>query len=65
MLPHEERVVTEKNELDDKIEKLSKFIKGPTFENLENFQKQCLNKQLNIMQSYSDVLTERISHFKE
>lgn len=64
MLPHQERVILEKKELDDKIDKLSKFIYiNNAFDDLEKVEKESLIKQLNVMKEYSSVLQERIWRF--
>lgn len=64
LAPHQERVVNEKHELDEKREKLSEFLKGNLFKTLEGAEKRRLQRQLRIMNSYSQVLTERIWNFK-
>lgn len=63
MLAHEERVVVEQNELNDKISKLSEFIKSDFFSTLDTENKNLLTEQLEIMQKYSDVLIKRINLF--
>jgi hypothetical protein len=63
MLAHEERVVQEKQELDDKIEKLSSFLLGQVFENLPDAEQERLDRQIVIMKDYSAVLGERIASF--
>ena len=66
MQPHQQRVVTEKQELDDKAEKLSAFIgSSPLFENLDSEEQERLKKQNDIMWQYSDILKERIAAFKQ
>lgn len=64
MLPHQERVILEKKELDDKIDKLSKFIcTSNAFVDLDKIERDSLMKQWNIMREYSSVLEERIMRF--
>jgi hypothetical protein len=63
--PHQQRVVTEKKELDEKIDKLSVFIKGDIYKNLPGAEQMRLNIQLQAMNGYSNVLGERINAFKE
>ncbi len=65
MQEHEKRVVEEKKELDDKRVKLNLFIKTDLFNNLQGMDKELLRKQLNIMDQYSDLLSERIRRFPE
>lgn len=67
MKAHEERVVVEKKELDDKIEKLGNFILGlddnRIFETLPEGEQSRLRIQLQLMGAYSTVLGERIAAF--
>lgn len=64
MHPHQERVVAEKKELDEKLEKLSNFIfKGDLFGTLDNKEQDRLRRQYTFMHGYSDVLGERITAF--
>lgn len=63
MEPHQERVVKEKSELDEKIGKLVPFLKTSIFAGLPEEEKDRLGRQLGIMQQYSDILNERISAF--
>ena len=61
MKSFEQRVIDEKNDLDDKIEKLSVFIMtSGTFIILDNDEQENLKLQLNIMSSYSLVLNNRM-----
>ena len=64
--PHQERVITEKKELDDKLEKLLAFIdggKGTMYKSLVDEERQRLTTQARIMKEYSDVLADRIAAF--
>lgn len=65
--PHQQRVVDERNELNEKITKLHAFIQDPNpnsiFKNLEEVDQNLLNKQVQLMMNYSDVLLERINRF--
>jgi len=63
MQPHQERVVTEKSELDEKLTKLNAFIGGKTYEALPEAERIRLARQANIMHEYSFVLAERIAAF--
>lgn len=67
MQPHQERVVAEKKELDEKLEKLLTFIdagKGPIFSTLITEERQRLTTQARIMKEYSDILADRINAFQ-
>ena len=61
--PHQQRVVDEKAELDDRRSKLAAFLYTGTFEALAAAERERLEKQLRLMTSYSDVLAERIKAF--
>jgi hypothetical protein len=63
MLPHQQRVVDEKIDLDAKIEKLMTFLTTSVFDGLDNGEKSRLRIQLDAMGTYSTVLGERIAHF--
>ena len=64
-LPHQQRVLTEKEELDEKIEKLYEFVVSDKFTSVvKNVQEQILLfQQLTAMQSYSKILKARIQFF--
>lgn len=61
--PHQQRVVDEKRELDEKREKLGAFKHTPVFEKLPRQEQERLNTQAHIMTMYSAVLGERIAAF--
>lgn len=63
MKPHQERVVAEKAELDGKRERLTSFIGGPTYRTLDATEQSRLNRQLEAMTLYSNILDERIGAF--
>jgi hypothetical protein len=63
MKPHQERVVTEKSELDEKRQKLTAFIGGEIYRGLDPVEQSRLNRQLEAMTLYSNVLGERIAAF--
>ena len=64
MKPYQERVVIEKKELDEKLEKLEAFFQTETFEKLDDQEKWRLAKQRTAMGQYSMVLSERINAFQ-
>jgi len=64
MQPHQERVLIEKAELDDKCLKLNSFINGETYKTLNSIEQSLLTKQLAAMTAYSEILEERITTFK-
>ncbi|WP_051247252.1 crAss001_48 related protein [Thermomonas fusca] len=61
--PHQQRVVAEKKELDDKREKLGAFKNTDMFASLPWQEQERLNTQAHIMTMYSAVLGERIAAF--
>jgi hypothetical protein len=61
--PHQQRVVDEKVELDDKRVKLTAFFSTPTFAALPADEKERLEAQEHFMAGYSNVLAHRIAHF--
>jgi hypothetical protein len=62
--PHQERVVTEKKELDEKIDKLKAFImESPIFQKLPDAERGRLKHQYDVMVEYSLCLGARIEAF--
>lgn len=60
-----ERVELEKKELDEKIEKLEKFINGEGFLKINQKQKTLLKNQLQTMTVYSTILELRLQNLEE
>lgn len=65
MQPHQQRVVDEKRDLDEKREKLGQFKNTDLFASLPWQEQERLNTQAHIMTMYSAVLGERIAAFSE
>lgn len=65
MKPHQQRVVEEKAELDDKLGKLQKFIQGDVFSTIDPFEQVNLRDQSRIMAEYSRILGVRIANFRD
>ena len=64
MLPHQQRVVDEKNELDVKAKALSNFIGlNPAFESIDPEEQERMKEQCEIMWQYSEILGKRIAAF--
>jgi hypothetical protein len=61
--PHQQRVLDEKAELDDRSTKLQAFFSNPIFSGLPADEQDRLQKQAIAMQAYSEVLGERIAAF--
>lgn len=56
-----DRLITERNELDQRIKSLDFFIKlSPRYKTLPSSQKSLLVDQLSIMRKYLDILNKRI-----
>ena len=66
LAPHQQRVVQEKEELDEKLSKLSAFIDSPNFTITVKDENEIerLVCQEEIMKDYSEILSERIAAFK-
>lgn len=64
MQPHQQRVVDEKKELDDKLNKLKAFIEAnPIFKALPEDERGRLGRQFDVMAEYSSILSQRIVAF--
>lgn len=63
-LPHEQRVMDEKVELDTKLEALHNFAASDVFPKLSLAEQARLLKQLHVMEDYSSVLNDRIEAFQ-
>jgi hypothetical protein len=61
MSTFKDRLLTEKQELNEKISKLSAFITGPNFATVDTIQQSLLRIQLSAMITYADCLEERIT----
>jgi dUTP pyrophosphatase len=63
MEAYQQRVITERAELEEKIEKLTAFLKSPKIDEVSIEQRRLLMAQVMAMQQYSAVLGERIDAF--
>lgn len=64
LAPHQQRVVTEKAELDTKATALSEFIgNSPIFNTLDPAEQERLREQCEVMWQYSEILGARIAAF--
>lgn len=64
MQPHQQRVVDEKTELDEKLDRLKVFIEtNPVFRTLSDDERGRLNRQFDVMAEYSSILSQRIAAF--
>lgn len=66
MQPHEERVIQERKELSDRMQKLAVFLDEVIeFKNLSKKEQNLLQRQYEIMNDYLSILNERIALFGE
>jgi len=63
LLPHQQRVVVEHADLDDRLKKLQAFLPTDTFATLDADEQERLHAQVAAMCDYSNVLSERIDAF--
>jgi hypothetical protein len=63
MMPHQQRVVDEKKELDTKLTKLTEFMLTDTYKALGNKDKDLLVSQSIVMTTYGKILEQRIGLF--
>lgn len=63
MKPHQQRVVDEKAELDEKLKNLTVFYNTTVFDALDPAEKDRLLLQGRLISEYSDVLGQRIAAF--
>jgi hypothetical protein len=61
----QQRVFEEREELRRKISKLRGMLSSPSYEKLEDLDQLLLCRQERSMNAYQDILSERISRFKE
>lgn len=62
-LPHELRVVQEREALQLKVQALSSFLETDTFKSLDLKNRTLLRRQLVAMETYLSILDERITLF--
>ncbi|WP_248769076.1 hypothetical protein [Pseudomonas sp. MWU12-2345] len=58
---HVQRIIGEKAQLDDRLTKLSAFIKTPSFKALSAKSQELLTAQAGAMGEYSELLGERLA----
>jgi hypothetical protein len=64
MMPHQQRVVEEKADLDERLQKLLPFLSSDTCHGLPFDERSRLNEQYRLMVCYSDILGQRIAAFQ-
>lgn len=60
---YQKRVFEEKESLDEKIVKLSYFMRLGIYEELSEAEKELLKNQLEVMTAYSNILAKRTELF--
>ena len=60
-----ERMITEKDELQDKVTKLENFVNGEKFKELKGLEQVYLKEQLKFMKGYLSVLRQRINFYNK
>jgi hypothetical protein len=64
MQPHQQRVVDERKDLDEKRDRLKAFIEeSPIFKSLPVDERRRLKSQFDVMTQYSNILSHRIAAF--
>jgi hypothetical protein len=63
LLPHQQRVVLEKADLDKKISDLSAFLGTDTFASLSTAEQGLLQQQIIVQKRLSVILADRIELF--
>jgi hypothetical protein len=63
MQEFQQRVLEEKKQLDERLEKLTAFINGSKFETLDAADQERLHHQQEVMREYAQILAERIADF--
>lgn len=61
--PHQQRVIDEKEALDEKITKLKVFVLTKTYGAIAMVERNALSDQLDVMVRYSEILGQRIRRF--
>lgn len=61
--PHQQRIVTESDELSERLNKLNAFLMAEKFKELPAIEQQLLKRQQQAMVEYSMALFARVSLF--
>lgn len=64
ILPHQQRVIDEEKELNDKVSKLNNFIASELFKAVDSKEQNLLYQQFNAMSTYHNILKQRINLWK-
>lgn len=61
--PHQQRVIEERDALEEKITKLREFFGSKIYRELDRDDRALLSLQYNVMLEYADILERRIGRF--
>ncbi len=61
--PYQQRVIEEKQQLDERLGRLNDFFTTATFHQLDDDEQYLLKRQAEVMKEYSEILEERIDGF--
>lgn len=64
LLPHQQRVIEEKEQVSERLSKLYAFFQGAIFPTLIEAEQSRLRNQARFMDGYVAVLEERIAAFR-
>ena len=60
-----ERMIVEKDDLQDQVTKLENFVNGEKFRELRGLEQVYLKEQLKFMRGYLSVLRQRINFYNK
>lgn len=63
--PHQQRVIEEKEQLEERLAKLHGFIDGDLYSTLDEAERSRLRQQRYYMSGYLQALRERVDAFTE
>lgn len=63
LLPHQQRVIAERDQLNTRLTSLRAFIASDTFRQVDKAERMRLLRQEQVMTEFAQVLTERIDAF--
>lgn len=55
------KVIAERDDIQEKIKEIEQFRKTPAFLALDETHRRLLNRQLNCMREYSEILAQRLN----
>lgn len=61
LLPHEQQLVEERNQLSERVDKLQEFTNTAVFKSLDVTEQCLMYEQLNHMKIYLGILNRRLS----